>query len=66
MSRVTAPVTKLTRSLNSAVHTASRIESSAHNAGAVLMPKYAELLRNRRAADQTDVRFIFLLIISSF
>lgn len=47
MSRVTAPVTKLARTLNAgAVPT--------HNAGAVLMPKYAELLRNRRSAEHQD------------
>ncbi|KAH7325868.1 hypothetical protein B0I35DRAFT_405203 [Stachybotrys elegans] len=45
MSRVTAPVTKLARTLNTA---------SPHNAGAVIMPKYAELLRNRRSAEHTD------------
>ncbi|KAH6604613.1 hypothetical protein Trco_006320 [Trichoderma cornu-damae] len=45
MSRVTAPAAKLARSLTSAAN------ASAHNnnAGAVLMPKYAELLRNRRS-----------------
>jgi hypothetical protein len=41
MSRVTAPVAKLTRALNVAPPT-----------GATLMPKYAELLR--RSADHTD------------
>ncbi|KAH0436521.1 hypothetical protein CcaCcLH18_04327 [Colletotrichum camelliae] len=51
MSRITAPVAKLTRSINSAA-TASRssglLESHYNvNQGAVLMPKYAELLKNR-------------------
>ncbi|KAJ3938320.1 uncharacterized protein N0V96_011565 [Colletotrichum fioriniae] len=51
MSRITAPVAKLTRSINSAA-TASRssglLESHYNvNHGAVLMPKYAELLQNR-------------------
>ncbi|GFP56945.1 hypothetical protein ACSS6W_004515 [Trichoderma asperelloides] len=51
MSRVTAPVVKLTRALSST--TAARaanplLDASAYNAGAVLMPKYAELLRGRR------------------
>lgn len=46
MSRVTAPITKhLTRS--------GLVD---HHAGAVLMPKYADLLRSRRSADHTDVR----------
>ncbi|KAL6905005.1 hypothetical protein GGI43DRAFT_398658 [Trichoderma evansii] len=52
MSRVTAPVVKLTRALSST--TAARaanplLDASAYNAGAVLMPKYAELLRGRRS-----------------
>ncbi|KAI9167793.1 hypothetical protein HJFPF1_03930 [Paramyrothecium foliicola] len=48
MSRVTAPASKLTRTLNAgAVPT--------HNAGAVLMPKYAELLRSRRSSEHHDV-----------
>ncbi|KAJ0283430.1 hypothetical protein Brms1b_005157 [Colletotrichum noveboracense] len=51
MSRITAPVAKLARSINSAA-TASRssglLESHYNvNQGAVLMPKYAELLKNR-------------------
>ncbi|KFA61383.1 hypothetical protein S40285_03615 [Stachybotrys chlorohalonatus IBT 40285] len=46
MSRVTAPVAKLSRALNAAPAT--------HNAGAVIMPKYAELLRNRRGSEHTD------------
>lgn len=51
MSRVTAPAVKLTRALSST--TAARaakplLDASAYNAGAVLMPKYAELLRGRR------------------
>lgn len=52
MSRVTAPAVKLTRALSST--TAARaakplLDASAYNAGAVLMPKYAELLRGRRS-----------------
>jgi hypothetical protein len=55
MSRITAPVSKLTRAITSTP--ASRpsstlIDSTAHvhNAGAVLMPKYAELLRTPRSS----------------
>ncbi|KOS23116.1 hypothetical protein ESCO_003523 [Escovopsis weberi] len=47
MSRVTAPVAKLARALGS---------TPVHNAGAVLMPKYAELLRNRRITEHSDSR----------
>ncbi|KAF6843582.1 hypothetical protein CMUS01_01909, partial [Colletotrichum musicola] len=55
MSRITAPVSKLTRSINSAA-AASRssglLESHYNvNHGAVLMPKYAELLKNRSPRD---------------
>jgi hypothetical protein len=32
------------------------LDSSAHNAGAILMPKYAELLRNR-SSEHSDVSF---------
>ncbi|KAL7949478.1 hypothetical protein V8C42DRAFT_311012 [Trichoderma barbatum] len=52
MSRVTAPVSKLARALSStsAARAANPLlDASSHNAGAVLMPKYAELLRNRRS-----------------
>ncbi|KAM0249505.1 hypothetical protein ACHAQJ_009053 [Trichoderma viride] len=53
MSRITAPVAKLTRALSStsAARAANPLlDTSAYNAGAgaVLMPKYAELLRGRR------------------
>lgn len=48
MSRVTAPVSKLARTLNAGA-------VPVHNAGAVLMPKYAELLRNRRSSEHQDV-----------
>ncbi|KHN96590.1 uncharacterized protein MAM_05533 [Metarhizium album ARSEF 1941] len=44
MSRVTAPMSKISRALSAA---SPRLDGSAHSAGAVLMPKYAELLRNR-------------------
>lgn len=50
MSRVTAPVSKLSRTISSAPVSRSvntLRDTSSHNAGAVLMPKYAELLRNR-------------------
>ncbi|TDZ15848.1 hypothetical protein Cob_v011143 [Colletotrichum orbiculare MAFF 240422] len=48
MSRITAPVSKLTRSINSAATSrSSLLESRVTNHGAVLMPKYAELLKNR-------------------
>ncbi|KAK1980344.1 hypothetical protein LZ30DRAFT_629401 [Colletotrichum cereale] len=60
MSRITAPVAKLTRSINSAA-TASRssglLESHYNvNQGAVLMPKYAELLKNRSPRDHDSAR----------
>ncbi|KAK1589860.1 uncharacterized protein LY79DRAFT_608318 [Colletotrichum navitas] len=60
MSRITAPVAKLTRSLNSAA-TASRssglLESHYNvNKGAVLMPKYAELLKNRSPREHDSAR----------
>lgn len=60
MSRITAPVSRLARSINSAA-TATRssglLESHYNvNHGAVLMPKYAELLKNRTAREH-DVRF---------
>ncbi|KAK1704946.1 hypothetical protein BDP67DRAFT_207599 [Colletotrichum lupini] len=60
MSRITAPVAKLTRSINSAA-TASRssglLESHYNvNHGAVLMPKYAELLQNRSTRDHESAR----------
>lgn len=51
MSRVTAPSRQISRALNSAAGGAARTGNHIldHNAGAVLMPKYAELLRNRRS-----------------
>ncbi|GKT44777.1 uncharacterized protein ColSpa_04958 [Colletotrichum spaethianum] len=60
MSRITAPVAKLTRSINSAA-TASRssglLESHYNvNQGAVLMPKYAELLKNRSPREHDSAR----------
>jgi hypothetical protein len=68
MSRVTAPVSKLTRAIGSTP--ASRpsstlIDSTAHvhNAGAVLMPKYAELLRtSRSSSEHSDVSSTLSLI----
>ncbi|KAG6006110.1 hypothetical protein E4U43_000487 [Claviceps pusilla] len=62
MSRITAPVAKLARALSSSPHaagvaprSASAIrDSSAHSAGASLMPKYAELLHNRRSHEHSD------------
>ncbi|KAK5992284.1 hypothetical protein PT974_05685 [Cladobotryum mycophilum] len=59
MPRVTAPVSKLARALSS-TPTAARVgnplllDTTVHNAGAVLMPKYAELLRNRRSSEHSD------------
>ncbi|PNY29934.1 Uncharacterized protein TCAP_00151 [Tolypocladium capitatum] len=58
MSRMTAPVSKLSRALSSS-NTVARaasplLDSSAHNAGAALMPKYAELLHNRRSSEHSD------------
>ncbi|KAK1998917.1 hypothetical protein LX36DRAFT_575411 [Colletotrichum falcatum] len=60
MSRITAPVAKLTRSINSAA-AASRssglLESHYNvNQGAVLMPKYAELLKNRSPREHDSAR----------
>ncbi|EQK98608.1 hypothetical protein OCS_05682 [Ophiocordyceps sinensis CO18] len=49
MSRITAPASKLTRAMGSA-STASLRDSSAHTCGAILMPKYAELLRTSRSS----------------
>jgi hypothetical protein len=46
MSRVTAPAAKLSRTLSAGAPT--------HNAGAVLMPKYAELLRSSRGNEHQD------------
>ncbi|KND86364.1 hypothetical protein TOPH_09029 [Tolypocladium ophioglossoides CBS 100239] len=59
MSRITAPVSKLSRALSSSSNPVARAvsplhDSSAHNAGAVLMPKYAELLRSRRSSEHSD------------
>lgn len=54
MSRVTAPVAKLSRAISSTAAPAtisrssgSLLDSIAHQGGAPLMPKYAELLRDR-------------------
>ncbi|ATY67183.1 hypothetical protein A9K55_000370 [Cordyceps militaris] len=54
MSRVAAPVAKLSRAISSTAAPAavsrssgSLLDSSAHHGGAPLMPKYAELLRDR-------------------
>lgn len=57
MSRVTAPIAKLSRALSST--SASRaanplLDASTYNAGAVLMPKYAELLRSRRSTIESS------------
>lgn len=50
MSRVATPVSKLTRSIGAAAR------PSTDFAGPALLPKYAELLRNRRTPmDQADV-----------
>ncbi|KAG5986038.1 hypothetical protein E4U54_005655, partial [Claviceps lovelessii] len=62
MSRITAPVAKLARALSSSPHAAgvaprsasAILDSSAHSAGASLMPKYAELLHNRRSHEHSD------------
>lgn len=59
MSRVTAPVAKLSRAISSTAAPAvsrsgsSLLDSTAHHGGAPLMPKYAELLRDR---EQNKVR----------
>lgn len=56
MSRITAPVSKqLTRALNSAATARPVGPLLDHNAGAVLMPKYADLLHNRSINEHTDV-----------
>lgn len=54
MSRVTAPVAKLSRAISSTAAPAavsrssgSLLDSTAHHGGAPLMPKYADLLRDR-------------------
>ncbi|KAJ6779880.1 hypothetical protein PWT90_11261 [Aphanocladium album] len=54
MSRVAAPVAKLSRSISSTAAPAAvsragstLLDSTAHHSGAPLMPKYAELLRDR-------------------
>ncbi|PFH62196.1 hypothetical protein XA68_14737 [Ophiocordyceps unilateralis] len=60
MSRVTAPISKLSRGLGtSSVASPGAVarplrDTTAHSAGAALMPKYAELLRNRRSGDLHD------------
>ncbi|KAF6816650.1 hypothetical protein CSOJ01_02825 [Colletotrichum sojae] len=60
MSRITAPVSKLTRSINSAAassRSSGLLESHYNvNHGAVLMPKYAELLKNRSPRDDQSSR----------
>lgn len=64
MSRVTAPVAKLSRAISTtaapaaavARNHASLLDSTTHNGGAALMPKYAELLRDR----EQKVCFFFL------
>jgi len=56
MSRVATPSKQFARSINTAASAAARATGSPleHNAGATLMPKYADLLRNRRSAEHTD------------
>ncbi|RDA82980.1 hypothetical protein CP532_4469 [Ophiocordyceps camponoti-leonardi (nom. inval.)] len=54
MSRVTAPIVKFSRALGSTSAAAPSGATSAHGAGAALMPKYAELLRNRRSGEVHD------------
>ncbi|RDA90820.1 hypothetical protein CP533_0507 [Ophiocordyceps camponoti-saundersi (nom. inval.)] len=54
MSRVTAPVVKLSRALGTTSAAAPSGAASAHGAGAALLPKYAELLRNRRSGEVRD------------
>ncbi|KAM0282280.1 hypothetical protein ACHAQH_003144 [Verticillium albo-atrum] len=49
MSRVTAPVAKLSRSINSAANRG--LLDSHYSHGAVLMPKYAELLKKGTESD---------------
>lgn len=51
MSRVTAPVAKLSRAMGASAAALRDAAASPHGAGAALMPKYAELLRSRRAAE---------------
>ncbi|RCI08504.1 hypothetical protein L249_8823 [Ophiocordyceps polyrhachis-furcata BCC 54312] len=52
MSRVTAPIVKLSRALGSTA--AAGAISAQHGAGAALMPKYAELLRNGEVHDASS------------
>ncbi|OAA33569.1 hypothetical protein AAL_01034 [Moelleriella libera RCEF 2490] len=67
MSRVTAPLSKIARAALSSSPTSGVgvvgvgaragtpiMDSSAHSAGAALMPKYADLLRNRRINEHSD------------
>ncbi|KAG6274062.1 hypothetical protein E4U47_001713 [Claviceps purpurea] len=62
MSRITAPIAKLVRTPASspagmatrAPAAATLLDSSSHSAGASLMPKYAELLQNRRSHEHSD------------
>ncbi|PNH42276.1 hypothetical protein VD0004_g5010 [Verticillium dahliae] len=49
MSRITAPVSKLTRSINSGANRG--LIDSHYSHGAVLMPKYAELLKKSPESD---------------
>ncbi|KAF7549136.1 hypothetical protein G7046_g8444 [Stylonectria norvegica] len=56
-SRVSAPVSKLSRSITSAAASSrsSSLLDTQRNAGAALMPKYDELLRSRRSTtEHTD------------
>lgn len=58
MPRLTAPHPRqITRAINTAVGASNAgARTLDHHADAVLMPKYAELLRNRRSSEHTDVR----------
>lgn len=73
MSRVAAPVAKLSRAISTtaapaaavARNHASLLDSTTHNGGAALMPKYAELLRDReqKVCFSFDGKFSALSII---
>lgn len=56
MPRLTAPHPRqITRAINSAVGASNAAARPLdHHADAILMPKYAELLRSRRSSDHTD------------
>ncbi|KJZ76895.1 hypothetical protein HIM_03772 [Hirsutella minnesotensis 3608] len=60
MSRITAPVTKIARAMGTTtgpvVAARPLRDMTAHNAGAVLMPKYADLLRSARSSEHHDSR----------